>query len=481
MTITDQYARLAPSTIVVPPERQRTSLDLDEGFLASLRDQGIISPLLVREDLVLVAGGRRLAGALALGMLGVPVRFVSRDADQITIEIIELTENRERLDLPWQDEVRAVARLHTLWKTRDPEWTQEASRAALGGAQMHLYLRVARALGDAEESKKIASATGMRAAFNICSRIDERQHDAVLEEINSVADEMFEGVTGDATSPAADSSTLGAPPSPREGEGEVFVPGASSSPTISLRSRVGRARGSDASPDVLCDDFLEWARTYAGPRFNFVHCDFPYGKRVFAGEWGGRDAEEEFKYQDEPDTYWALCAGLAENLDRLMTPTAHLMFWCSSEIKNLYDTIEFFRERAPGLIFQPRALTWHKSDNVGIVPDPLRGPRWICETALMATRGDRPLVKPLASSYSAPTARSLHPSTKPEPVLRHFFGMFVDSTTRLLDPTCGSGSALRAAESLGASSVLGIERSGEFAASATKALREFRNLKELTR
>jgi len=41
--------------------------------------------------------------------------------------------------------------------------------------------------------------------------------------------------------------------------------------------------------------------------------------------------------------------------------------------------------------------------------------------------------------------------------------MFVDENTTLLDPTCGSGSALRAAESLGARHVLGLEKDEEYA------------------
>jgi DNA modification methylase len=53
-------------------------------------------------------------------------------------------------------------------------------------------------------------------------------------------------------------------------------------------------------------------------------------------------------------------------------------------------------------------------------------------------------------------------SIKPEPVLREFFRMFVDEFTTMLDPTCGSGTALRAAEGLGAKRVLGIEIDKEF-------------------
>ena len=60
-------------------------------------------------------------------------------------------------------------------------------------------------------------------------------------------------------------------------------------------------------------------------------------------------------------------------------------------------------------------------------------------------------------------------SEKSQDMLEHFFRMVVDENTRLLDPTCGSGSSLRAADNLGAASVLGLEINPEFADNARRA------------
>jgi hypothetical protein len=59
-------------------------------------------------------------------------------------------------------------------------------------------------------------------------------------------------------------------------------------------------------------------------------------------------------------------------------------------------------------------------------------------------------------------------------MLERFFGMFVDSNTLMLDPTAGSGGALRAAEVLGARLVIGLERDPEFAGRANQAMTKFR-------
>jgi DNA modification methylase len=58
-------------------------------------------------------------------------------------------------------------------------------------------------------------------------------------------------------------------------------------------------------------------------------------------------------------------------------------------------------------------------------------------------------------------------------MLCKFFPMFVDENTLMLDPTCGSGTSLRAAKSLGASYVLGIEKKPNFVEDATRAFEKW--------
>ena len=139
----------------------------------------------------------------------------------------------------------------------------------------------------------------------------------------------------------------------------------------------------------------------------------------------------------------------------------------------LHDTLQFFEHNSDFEI-NPFPLVWHKSEGIGLLPDPNRGPRRTFETCLFGSRGDRWIVKSKASSFAAPTDRKQHMSTKPKTVLDHFFQMFVDKNTVMLDPTCGSGSAVRAAEELGAPHILGIEKNAEFAERAIIELEKWR-------
>lgn len=102
------------------------------------------------------------------------------------------------------------------------------------------------------------------------------------------------------------------------------------------------------------------------------------------------------------------------------------------------------------------------------MPDPQRYGRRTYETAFLLTFGDRKIVKGADLSFSFSRINTEHRSQKPVEVLAHFFSMFVDETSRVLDPTCGSGTSLITAKRLGAAKVLGLERDPETYVNAVK-------------
>ena len=57
-------------------------------------------------------------------------------------------------------------------------------------------------------------------------------------------------------------------------------------------------------------------------------------------------------------------------------------------------------------------------------------------------------------------------------MLEYFLSMFVDNSTRMLDPTCGSASALKACSKLGAKYALGLELNQDYYNSALKHLED---------
>lgn len=444
MSITDTYARVACATILINREnRQRKTIDT-KGLKDSIARRGVLQPIIITRDLLLMAGERRLTASLELGLPDIPCRFFE-DLSSTETMIVELEENLKRSDLSWQDTAAAIAQLHSIYLSSDSTWTHGKTGEAVGLEASYIgrFLRVASELSN----PAIARQAALETAFNMLKRADERRSADALSEIMSASHE----VVMPAALPEGEESSEGEEPS--EEEPATAAP----------------------APSILHTPFAFWAKTYSGLPFNFLHCDFPYGINVFDGEYGDNTGEQG--YSDTKDVYFDLIEVLAEHQDKLISHSAHVMFWFSMEH---YETTMFmFRALFPDMVWQKFPLIWMKSDNVGIMPDPKRGPRRIYETCLIGTRGDRPVVKPIANAYSCPTDKRFHPSTKPEPMLRHFFQMFVDNGTRMLDPTCGSGSALRAAVTAGAESVLGLEMDKEYFDVASKAFETFMRLRKI--
>lgn len=431
--------------IVRRDERQRREIITDDLEL-TMPKRGLIHPIVVKDlgdgTYELIAGERRFTAAGRIGWTSIPVRF----ADNLTrheMRMIELEENIKRKDLLWQDKLSAIVSLHNAYLVDDPDWTraQTAEVIGLSEGDISLFMTVADEIAERPELLEKKTA---REAYNVVGRSNARKMGNALEE-------LFQGVKAMGT----------------EAEAEALDDAAQA-------ERLAReAADSTKRESILCESFLEWAPAYAGPKFNLIHCDFPYGVGLFDKEFGQRGGAKP--YEDKKETFFVLLDCLLANLDRLMSMSGHLVFWYSAKYdREIKDT---FAARAPSLEFLTHPFIWNKSDNAGQIGDTRRDLRHTYETALVARRGARQVVKSISDCYSAPTDRALHPSTKPEPMLRHLFGALVDEHTSMLDPTCGSGSSLRAAESLGAELVIGLETDEDYCDAARVALRNARKLR----
>ena len=400
------------SIIINREERQRRALDpIHISSLAdSINKRGLIHPPVLSRDGTLVVGECRVEAVRALGWTHIPIQYID-ELDNRMLRAVELEENVRRKNLEWKEECLAVKEYHDLKKAEEDSWTAEDTGKELGYSDPRIRecLAVAREILNGNE--RVIAAPRMSTARGIVRRATDRAKSSALVAV-----------------------------------AESITP------------------ASDTSP-ILTIDFCEWAPSYTGPKFNFIHCDFPYG--IGADKFVQGSAPTHGGYSDTADTYFNLISCLLDNLDRLCDESCHFMFWFSMH----YYASTRSRFADHDIVFDPFPLVWMKSDNVGIIPDPERGPRRIYETAFFGSRGDRKIVSATSNAAYASTERNEHMSIKPEPVLSQFFRMFCDSSTVFLDPTCGSGSSLRAARTLGAKSVTGLEINGEFAERARLQLK----------
>lgn len=421
------------SEITVPPDRQRKEMKGIEELARSLAAVGLINPLVVTEDLVLVAGERRLTAAKSISWTHIDVRLVT-DLTPNEAKIIEFEENAKRLDLSWQEVASAVLSYHEAQVAEHPDWTVQATADALSYSKAWVSTSLDLAREFTAGNDAVLKCDGRSVAVNLLSRLKQRQSEVEDARLLGAFDVTFGGE--EETNERAETAL--APTAKGEAPAATPVPPVPTHP-------------------FLLTDFVEWAdQPFSGTKFNFLHCDFPYG--IGYSSFNGGMADDFGGYKDSPDVYFALLQTLSRIMPTHVANAAHMMFWLSP--KYLSETTELLR--ATGWTIQPYPLIWFRSDNAGILPDPKRGPRQVYEICLMCTRGDRYIVRAVSNLFACPKPKSIHASEKPYEMLSHFFRMFVDNSTVMLDPTMGSGNAVRAAEDAGAKYVLGLEQNKEF-------------------
>jgi len=482
-----------PTTITVR-ERQRGPLkDNDIDSLArSIKRNGQIHPIVVRtegDETVLVVGETRLRACIKLG-IDVEIKFRD-DLTPEESEVVELEENVKRSDLGWRQLVSGYSKIHTSYKRLHGEsWTQEKSAECLSMhvQSLNMNLTVAKNLSN----PALRDASSVRQAFSILQTLAHRQATQIVTELSDVGAQIFnqknepqileipvnssETIDLGVELPTTD---LGLPngsgpddrsldihnlPDPDLAPDQTPLPSSdpvrNPSPVLDL-------------PSIISGNFLEWIQTYSGPKFNLIHCDFPYD--VQYDSWahsisGTKETDYDFK------GFQVLLDSLVENFDKIASYSCHVMFWFSMEF---YEKTRLKLESV-GLDVHRRPLIWFKSDNAGIIPNAATHPRNVYETAFLASRGKRSLVRPLSNVWASPSPPNpLHPSQKSEGMLKHFFSMLVDNTTDVLDPTCGSGAAIRAAEDSGCRSALGLEIDPSYAKTALAATLTTRQLRKL--
>lgn len=421
MTSTQTHMVPIGSIWINRDKRQRRELKDVELLADSIRQVGLINfPVITRQH-ELIAGERRLEAMRLLHWTEVPIHYTD-EIDRDRLHLIELEENAKRLNLTWQDHNRAIVEYHALRAEADPSWTQEKTAEAMGISppMMTTHMQIAEA-AKTSPALKIYEADVFSTAKGLATRALERRASTGMAEL-----------LGPTPEPEPQIETL---------EGEPIVQPAPAKRALIL--------------NTTFQEFL----SHEHPRFNFIHCDFPYGVDTGSKTTGQSATKRLGSYADEPDVYWDLLDFLCARTAALCEPQAHLMFWFS--MRFYHETVT--RLEAAGWKIDPFPLIWGKSDNSGIIPDSNRGPRRGYEPCLFGSLGDRKIVRPVSNFISCSNPREVHAHQKPQEALQHFMRMFVDGSTRMLDPTCGSGSAVKAAEALGADMMIGLERDPEFA------------------
>src|SRR6476646_2219620 len=238
-------------------DRQRREL-LDTDVLAdSINRLGLIHPIVITRQGDLVAGERRYTAVKSLGWTAIPVQYTD-ELDPAQLRAIELEENIKRQDITWLDQVNAVVEYHRLRASQTPGWGQADTATDIGLSHQHTN----RLLQVAEEiklgNKMVIEAPKLSTAVGLSERARERRDQAVLDRLHG---------------------SFGSPPL------------------------------ADSPQSILVEDFNEWVvEADTTPRFNLLHCDFPYG--IDADTFNQSSAPSWGSYEDSRDTWAQLMVSL---------------------------------------------------------------------------------------------------------------------------------------------------------------------------
>ena len=253
----DDYMLCPLERIAPDPHQPRQHFDDEalDGLCQSIREHGVIQPLVVRksgDDFVLIAGERRHRAAKRLGLEAVPV--VIRDvSDDETLELA-LIENLQREDLNPMEEAEAYKRL-----LERPGMTQERVARRLGRSRSSVAnaLRLL-ALGPAHRSMVILGSLSPGHARTLLSLDHEQDRDILA---NRIVEKQLSVRDAEASARALKASTRAQTPGPRRHPLAPYCEGIAAELTESLSAEVRvRVRGRKGRIEIPFDGIEDLRR-----------------------------------------------------------------------------------------------------------------------------------------------------------------------------------------------------------------------------
>lgn len=188
--------RVLVSDVKIRVKRQREEMGDLESLAESILRIGQLTPIILTRDNELIAGERRLEAHKLNGMLHIEALY-SDEVDEIMLEEIELEENIRRKQLTWQEEQRAIARIHKLRQMQDPNWGQRQTAELIskpGQNPMNLQRDVSVALNlekmmtlfpEIAKAKNVSQAMNMAKAKakQVTKIIDVSQRPQIYQEV----------------------------------------------------------------------------------------------------------------------------------------------------------------------------------------------------------------------------------------------------------------------------------------------------------
>lgn len=405
-----------PLASIIVGERFRKQYGNMDDLIASIKEQGLIQPIAVAKsrkdgEYILLAGGRRLRACTTLGFAEMPARIYPDDISEEERRAIELTENIQRLDMTWPEELALKEEIHTLQqkihgiarKGIKDGWSQADTAKMLGESQPTLNrdLALARVLKTMPQLKNLATKA----------------------EAMKVAEKLLKRTTSDVVA-------------------KKVLQQRAETPEAKLRENIFKS--------YVLTDVFEGMKQIPDGSIKFIECDPPYGidlgsvKKSASGKSIDAGAYTEVAEADYP----GFISKVISECARILHPDGWLVIWYGANwqslIRDLLRKHKLLTSEIPAIWVKPAGQTQQPNLYLASAYESFIYARKT-NNACLASPGRRNVFQynPVAPQ------RKIHPTERPIELMTDIISTFVGKESNVLVPFAGSGATLLAAANLG--------------------------------
>jgi hypothetical protein len=437
------------SSVILDNRLRQTYSGIDE-LAAGIETVGLIQPLVLvpfgDSQWKLVAGGRRYTALTQLGCTTLyhatssdPAKpgFILKGEheDELMNLLTEISENHDREDVPWQEELPAIVRAWRMIEAQHHKRGEEIGMRAFGamlGTGYH-NLQASVAIYDAfvKDPARFQGYTTVRQAYA-----------ALLKDSAAVAAKLHvAGITTNAT--LTPNVKVQAGPQPRK-EGEAVCP---TSTLGNLPKDRTCPEGDSVQPPVIplsqmflhCNS-LDLMETMPAGYVNHILCDpdFAVSKEALSANSNSTDAgvAQDSVAESLADLYRFITLAF-----RVVDDSGFCVFWMDM------DHWEKLRDFASGIGWRVQRwpLTWRKLDhrsNAAPQHNFCKNQEWAMALRKPGAVLNEAQMSSVFDMESGPTARRFnHPFAKPIPLWRWILHAIARKGQKIYDPFMGSGSS----------------------------------------
>lgn len=435
------------SSITVPP-RQRTDLGDITALATSIKRLGLLQPIIVDRDGVLIAGCRRLSACRSLGWEDIPAT-ISDEVDAGVKAEIEFEENHRRKSMSWQEECIAIADIHLKRRAQSAldetgKWTQVLTGELLGVAvaSVNIALNIAHRLAD-----KDSHLWTLSSVFEAMRHINQERETQLLRELaqrqsSEVAPSIVEPPEAPdiaASRKEAARATYLKNPLNKPDEFDSYY----EARTAQVAQDAAPATVINITPRLHKGSCLDYLLTHKGA-FDHIITDPPYGidMDMLDQTNQGQSGIDSVRAQHDVKNNLQMLGAFIPLAYESLREQGFLVMWCDyMNFRYLHDTAV-----EAGFKVQRWPIVWQKT---GPCKNSAAGFNFTKrnEIAIVCRKGLATLAKTCSTNtiIAGPDELSdsaSHPFAKPYAVWEYLYEHLTIAGQSILDPFAGSGTAV---------------------------------------